>query len=53
MTVTARAETLSAPGGVDLFVCPKCFESFVALFLLNKHVREKHPSLSKPLHPES
>lgn len=46
---TVRAETLSAPGGVDLFVCPKCFESFVALFLLNKHVREKHPDSKKGL----
>jgi hypothetical protein len=38
-----KLETLHAPHGIEPYVCPRCFAEFHALFLFNKHVREKHP----------
>lgn len=29
------------------YTCPKCFQSFVALFLFHRHVREVHPVESR------
>ncbi len=39
-----RVPTLHAEHGreIEPYVCPKCFQPFEALFLLNKHVREAH-----------
>lgn len=36
-------QTLHAQHGTQGYVCPKCHQEFVALFLFNKHVREAHP----------
>ena len=42
--------TLSAPHGIPpRYTCPHCFEEFIALFLFYRHVRDRHPSPTKPL----
>jgi hypothetical protein len=40
------------PSTVDEFVCPTCFQSFLAFFLYIKHARERHGArVSSPLSP--
>jgi len=40
------------PSEIDEFTCPKCFQSFLALFLYLKHVRESHGERLAPLGQE-
>jgi hypothetical protein len=35
-------ETLHAPHGAQTYTCPKCHQTFAALFLFNRHAREVH-----------
>ena len=37
------------PSAVDEFVCPKCFQTFVALFLYIHHARRVHKEVFAPL----
>ncbi len=34
---------------IEEFQCPKCFQSFLALFLYVRHMREKHGERLAPL----
>ena len=39
-----------SPHATPLFVCPLCFLGFLTLFHFSRHVRDRHPATTKPLH---
>ena len=39
------------PSTIDEFTCPRCFQTFLALFLYLKHQRERHGDRLAPLSP--
>ena len=39
------------PSTIDEYVCPTCFQTFLAYFLYLKHAREQHKERLAPLSP--
>ena len=41
------------PSAIDEYLCPRCYQTFLALFLFLKHAREQHGERLAPLSPSA